>query len=277
MNRLDTSQLEMRPVDTRTAERLVWCTMLVTTVAVVAAAAWGASTVYNPTDQAFAALAWLPLGLLVPDLWSFMVAFLRRGAPTPLRIPYKTPTILTILHLAAALAASHLVRFESLYELVWVDDRLAHYEVQWLPATGLVLLAIVSLVLSVFEIRLVRWVLISEVTSRTSASISTPGEPVVEDIELGTEHIYEAQVLLNNLGYEVASISGELNDATSESIKHFQEASGLDVTGSLTARTMIDLRNLWREKENESSPALAVSEHAVKRTGTRIAGFFKRS
>ncbi|MCH2664562.1 peptidoglycan-binding protein, partial [bacterium] len=77
--------------------------------------------------------------------------------------------------------------------------------------------------------------------------------------------------------YEVSPISGELNASTVESLKQFQMIVDLEATGKLTAKSMIELRNRWREQEEESSPMMAVSGHAVKRTSSRIAGLFKRS
>ena len=275
MNRLDTTQFDIPQADARAATGLIWGTLAVAAGATLAAIVRGLSTAHNPIDQAVSVLVHLPLGLLVLDAWSFLVAFLRRRAATPLRIPYKTPVILALVHLAAAAVAASLARFESFYELVWIDDRIGHYEVRWLACAGVALAAVVSVTLSVFEFRLVRWVLISEVTS--AGPSYKEGQSKVEDVVLGAEHLYEAQVILNNLGYEVSAITGEMNEATAQSIRQFQETVRLESTGTLTARTMIDLRNQWREKEGESSPAMAVSEHAMRRTGSRIAALFRRS
>ena len=275
MNRLDTTQYAMPAQDTRVAHRMIWATSGITTAMLLAILVMGMSDAHNPTDGIFSTLAILPFGLVALDLWTLLVGFLRRHAVTPLRIPLKTPAILAALHTGAGFIAAHLARFDSLYELVWIDERVGHYEVRLGAAAGVLLLTAVALILTVFELRLVRWVLISEVTA------AGPGPEIprneVEDVELGAEHIYEAQVLLNNLGYEVKPISGELNEATIESITTFQTGAGLQPTGTLTAKTMIDLRNQFREKEGESSPVMAVSEHAVKRTSSRIASFFKRS
>lgn len=274
MNRLDTAQIEMPVVDTRLARSLVPATYLVAGAATASFLAWGISEGHNPVDQTFLGLAKIPLGLVVLDVWIVLLALLRREAPTPLRIPFKTPCILAVCHLLFGLLAGRLSRFESLYELVWVGERLGAYQVLWAPATGIVLLTLVSILLSGFEIRLARWVLISEVTSAPPAARTAPAE--TEDVALGAEHLYEAQVLLNNLGYEVGTISGEMNDATTAAIRQFQGAAGLEVSGALTVKTMIDLRNRWREEEDASNPVKAVSEHAARRTWSRIAGLFKR-
>jgi peptidoglycan hydrolase-like protein with peptidoglycan-binding domain len=136
-------------------------------------------------------------------------------------------------------------------------------------------LALVSFLLAGFEARLVRWVLLSEITAAGSqASLPVAG---AKDTELGPEHVYEAQVLLNNLGYHVSPITGDLNRATVDSLKRFQTSAELELDGKLTAKSMIELRNRWRVHEEEASTVMAVSEHAVRKTGSRIAQFFRRS
>lgn len=275
MNRLDTTQFEVSQASTRVATGMIWGTYLAFGVASVLAAVWGISSAYNPTDQTFSALSRLPPSLLIVDGWALLVAVVRRNAATPLRVPFKTPLILGIVHTVTGVACQHFATFDVLYELVWVDDRVGHYEVKWVIGMGLTLLSLVSILLAGFETRLVRWVLLSEFTS-----VGTRAEgPEIEtpDVELGTEHLYEAQVLLNNLGYDVTPISGELNTSTIDSLKQFQDSVSLPAIGKLTAKSMIELRNVWRAKESESSPVRAVSEHAVRRTGSRIAGLFKRS
>ena len=275
MNRLDTTQFEVSQASTRVATGMIWGTYLAFGLASVLAAVWGISSAYNPTDQTFSALSRLPTSLLIVDGWALLVAVVRRNAATPLRVPFKTPLILGIVHMVTGVACQHFATFDVLYELVWVDDRVGHYEVKWVIGTGLTLLPLVSILLAGFETRLVRWVLLSEFTS-----VGTRVEgPAIEtpDMELGTEHLYEAQVLLNNLGYDVTPISGELNTSTIDSLKQFQDSVSLPAIGKLTAKSMIELRNVWRAKESESSPVRAVSEHAVRRTGSRIASLFKRS
>jgi hypothetical protein len=275
MNRLDTTQFEAPQASTRVATGMIWGTFLVFGAASVLAAVWGISSAFNPTDQTFSVLSRLPPSLLIVDGWALLVVVVRRNAATPLRVPFKTPLILGIVHTVAGVACQHFVTFDVLYDLVWVDDRVGHYEVRWVIGAGLTLLSLVSFLLAAFETRLVRWVLLSEFTSAgTRAEVPAVEAP---DVELGTEHVYEAQILLNNLGYDVSPISGELNASTMDSLKQFQDSVNLPAVGKLTAKSMIELRNVWREKEKESSSVRAVSEHAVRRTGSRIAGLFKRS
>jgi len=262
--------------DSRVAVWLIYGTYLVGAVCVMIAVGWSVRVAYNPTDQVFATLAALPASLVLLDVWTLFTSLVRRKAATPLRIPIKTPIILAAIHGVFWVLCSRWAAFDTLYTLSWVEPEVGHYVIDWSAAPGIIVLATVSTALSVFLGRLVRWVLVSELTSAPAHP-----DPVVktetEDVELGTEHIYEAQVLLNNLGYEVKPISGELNEATDRSIRQFQETRGIQPTGKVTAKTMIDLRNQWREHESESSSVLAVSEHAVRRTRSKIARLFRLS
>lgn len=273
MNRLDTTQIEIPRRSTAAANAMIPLTYVVGTVALLVPVVVGIAGAHNPTDRTFAVLALLPWGCLGVDLWTAAVAFLRRGAATPLRIPLKTPLILAGVHILCGLAGSAWTGFDTLYALDWADERVGHYQVRWGVATGVVVLSGVSLVLAAFETRLLRWVLISEITSAAPAA---PAQEA-EDIPLGDEHIYEAQVLLNNLGYDVAPITGELTAATEAALRAFQSVEGLEETGALSAKSMIELRNRWREKEEDGNRVKAVSEHAIRRTGSRIAGLFRRS
>jgi hypothetical protein len=275
MNRLDATQIEIPTVNLGTAKRMVLGTYVVVVLAAATAVFAGVSGT-NPVDRFFAGVAELPLSMLFVDVWALVVVFTRRHAKTPLRVPIKTPLILATIHLAFGLAARHFVHFDVLYGLAWVNDRVGNYEVQPAIAAALVGFALLSLLLAGFEARLVRWVLLSEITSAVSPD-SAPPVAEAEDLELGPEHAYEAQVLLNNLGYDVSPITGELNPATVDSLIEFQKSVVLEPDGKLTAKSMIELRNLWRTQEEEASPAMAVSEHAFRKTGSRIARFFRRS
>ncbi len=276
MNRLDMTQMQVPQADARVAALMIWGTYITSGLAVLLAAVWGVSDGTNPTDQAFSVMSRLPALLLMVDAWAVLVAFTRHNASTPLRIPYKTPCILAAIHAVAALGCAHLIGFDVLYALSWVDGHSGHYVIRWGIGAAIVVLSFVSLLVAGFETRLVRWVLLSEITS-VGATAEHRSVSETEDIELGSEHVYEAQVLLNNLGYDVTQISGELNGATVDCLRIFQESVHLEASGKLTGKSMIELRNQWREREGETSLAMAVSGHAVRRTGSRIARFFRRS
>jgi len=275
MNRLDATKIDIPRTNTKMAMRMIWGTYATVILAVAVAICLGGVAGSNPTDRTYAGLALLPYALLIVDLWAMIAAIVRRHAPTPLRVPLKTPVILAAVHVVAVTASTRFVQFDVLYELIWINERVGNYEVRWGIGAVVIGMALVSLILAGFETRLVRWVLLSEITSAAPTASAQVSE--VEDMELGPEHLYEAQVLLNNLGYDVSPITGELNESTVASLKQLQTSAGLESKGRLTVKSMIELRNRWREREEESSPVRAVSEHAVRKTGSRIAGFFKRS
>jgi hypothetical protein len=268
MNRLDVSQMSPSEKSAPAAVWMLWTTYGVAVAGCLGAVVVGFSGGANPTDRFFASVAALPAALLVVDVWAIVVAVARRHASTPLRIPSKTPLILGLAHLAGWALSAQWSSFEYLYELVWVSDRVGHYQVKWASAALVILLALVSFVLALVETRLVRWVLVSEIT----ATGHTGSDPVVvsEDIELGAEHVYEAQVLLNNLGYNISPITGELAEPTVAALRRFQTEVDLSPDGNLTAKTMIELRNRWSQAEGDQSAVVAVSEQAVRRAWSRI-------
>lgn len=274
MNRLDMAQMATPDERSPTAVWMIWPTYGAAAVACLLALVSGLAGGHNPTDQFFSTMAALSGTLLIVDAWAAVVAVVRRNADTPLRIPTKTPAILAVVHLAAWGIASDRATFDVLYELVWVSDTIGHYRVNWWNATLVVIPALVSLVLAVFETRLVRWVLVSEMTAVGQAA-QEPAE-TMEDVELGQEHFYEAQVLLNNLGYDVSPITGELSEATSTALVQFQSKVGLPAEGQLTARTMIELRNRWRDAEGDQSAVVAVSEHALRRSWQKLKRLLER-
>ena len=276
MNRLDIAQ--MAPFEKgapAAAVWMIWMTYGVALAGCLCAVVFGFAGGANPTDRFFASMALLPAALLIVDVWAIVVAITRRHAPTPLRIPSKTPLILGLVHLAAWALSAQWSSFEYLYVLVWVSDRVGHYELNGVSATLVILLALVSFVLALFETRLVRWVLVSEITA--AGHPASDSGVVSEDIELGTEHVYEAQVLLNNLGYNVSPITGELAEPTVAALRRFQVEVDLTSDGSLTAKTMIELRNRWSQTEGDQSAVVAVSEHAVRRAWRKIKQVFRLS
>ena len=56
--------------------------------------------------------------------------------------------------------------------------------------------------------------------------------------DLNMEQISEMQRLLNERGFEIATINGEFNEETRIAIREFQGASGLQVTGTPNIETL---------------------------------------
>ncbi len=267
MNRLDATQVSEPAgplIPTDTALVLSWALPL---LGVGVAVFYAYANAPNPVDRAFLAMAYVPLGLIAGDFWAAGLALLRRRVDTPLRVPLTTPLVLGGLHLGLGAAVLRLVRFDTLYEYVPVDGMGGTYEIRLLIAVPVVAAAGLALVVALLEGRLVRWVLISE---RTAKPRFDPGSvQPAEDRELGPENVYEAQALLNNLGYEFGAIDGVLTADTSSALERFQRAADIEVSGRVTALTMIELRNQW--KAAEESPRRASMWAMARHVGRRLA------
>jgi hypothetical protein len=237
----------------------------------LAAAVLGAALEGNPTDAAARAASLVPLLLLGVDGWGLGIALFRQSSRTPLRVPVRTPAILAGVHFLAWLWASHLASFGGLYRLEDLGGGAGAYVVDRGSGTLLGLLAVGSLAVAVLLARTVAWVLISEQTAAPprSADAEVRDEP---DAPLGPEHVYEAQMLLNNLGYPVGPIDGALGEATAQALRGFQKRAGLKQTGQVTVLTMIELRNQWatRDTPRPGRTVLAVSGHLYRRLMERL-------
>ena len=97
-----------------------------------------------------------------------------------------------------------------------------------------------------FEVRPLRWVLISEDTVVVEEKQEEPESE--SDMPAGPEHTYEVQTILNRLGYATGPVDGELNEATRDALRKFQADAGLDPTGEVTVLTVIELRNRWGDR-----------------------------
>jgi len=232
-------------------------------IGVAVAAYLGHAGAPNPVDRAFLTMAYLPLGLLVGDLWTAGVAVLRRRAETPLRVPLATPLILGCLHIGLGAGCLRLIGFDTLYRYAPRDAFGGVYEARWAIALLVVAGSILGLVGALLEGRLLRWVLISE---RTAAPRNGRLQATPADQDLGPENVYEAQVLLNNLGYEFGAIDGVLTPETSAALQRFQETAGVESSGKVTALTMIELRNRWATAEASTKRASlwAMARHVVR-------------
>lgn len=238
---------------------------LVPLVGAFGGVAYGLGDAYNLTDRFFVGLAFMSFGLVVGDAWAEVVALFRLPDRTPLRVPWLTPVLLIILHVGLGALALEFCAFDRLYAYHASDAVSGTYDLRPSSAALIVGCAAVSVVVALFQARLVRWVIVSERTASARESMSARSVP--EDAVLGDEHIYEAQVLLNNLGYAVGTIDGVLSPDTTKALGRFQEAECLEQTGKVTALTMIELRNQWKETEPSPNGAsmAAMAEHVGRR------------
>ena len=118
--------------------------------------------------------------------------------------------------------------------------------IRWGIALLFGLLWMVGTVAVFFEVRLLRWVLISEDTAVVEEKQEEPESE--SDMPAGPEHTYEVQTILNRLGYDTGPVDGELNELTRDALRKFQADAGLDPTGEVTMLTVIELRNRWGDR-----------------------------
>jgi|GEM_PF-1491114 hypothetical protein len=279
MNRLDpvSSMLVSPPTRSSTSEILRGASWAILIVACGVAVARATSLAYNFPDRLAHVLTDLSIVSILADAWALGLAVFRKSTRTPLRIPTKTPLILGPLHLAIWYWSVYLGSFEVLYGFERLDDLGGVYTLRWDVLLLLILLAGISVVTTVLQTRLVGWVLVSENTAVPeypvqSESVSEP------DMPAGPEHVYEAQVILNNLGYEIGGIDGIVGEPTRQALKRFQESCGLNPTGDVTILTMIELRNRWAGEESPppGQSLLAVSSHILKRVLLRIPKLWRK-
>jgi hypothetical protein len=268
VNRLDpvSGQIVARPVSRTAGTRLRIATWALLAACPLGSVWLGVRLEGNPIDAAARGASLVPLLLLAFDGWALGLSLLRRRESTPLYVPAKTPAILAVVHFLVWLWTRHLASFDALYHLETLGEGAGIYVVGWVPAVLLATLVTVSCAIAVLQARMVSWVLLSEQTAAPAASSQEEAadEP---DGALGPEHVYEAQMLLNNLGYAVGQIDGDLGEATRQALVQFQIAAGLKQTGQVTVLTMIELRNRWATQDapQPGQTALALSGHLFRR------------
>jgi hypothetical protein len=184
--------------------------------------------------------------------------------------------VFVILHGALWLWARHLSSFDVLYRLQALDELGGTYVVRGGIVIVLGAAALLSVFAAVFEGRLVRWALLAQERKDGDAAglARMAAEP---DSPAGPEHMYEAQVILNNLGYEVEEIDGKGNEATQAALRRFQSVCGLEPSGQLTVLTLIELRNRWASGA-EPPPGQSVRAllgHVTRAVAHRAAGWWQ--
>ena len=248
MNRLqpDTGASTPAPERSRTALLLRLGTWVVLAVSLLGPAWWAWMREPTAADRAVGFLAAFPLFLILVDLWTLAIAHFWRPSRSPLRVPARTPVVLAILHAGLWLCMRYLLAPEVFDRSGVSAGGEGDLAIRWGMALVFGLLWMVGTVAVFFEIRLLRWVLISEDTAVVEEKPEEAEEP--SDMPAGPEHTYEVQTILNRLGYETGPVNGELNEATREALKKFQADAGLAPTGEVTMLTVIELRNRWGER-----------------------------
>ena len=248
MNRLQPESGASAPTSerSRTALLLRAGTWIVLAVAFLAAAWWAWMRGADTADRAVGFLAVLPLFLTLVDLWTLAIARFWRPVRSPLRVPVRTPIVLGFVHVGLWLCLRYLIAPEVFDRSDPAAGGDGDPAIRWGIALLFGLLWMVGTVAVFFEVRLLRWVLISEDTAVVEEKQEEPESE--SDMPAGPEHNYEVQTILNRLGYDTGPVDGELNEATREALRKFQADAGLDPTGEVTMLTVIELRNRWGDR-----------------------------
>ncbi len=253
----------------------ITCGVLVVAVAV---AVWaGVRLESNPIDRVARCLAELPITLLLVDLWVLAVVLARRrlwGLRAGLAI---LPLVVAGVHVLLWVLARHLVSFEVFYGLEPTEGLWRPYTVRGWTVGLLGLVVLLCAGAAALQVHLIRRV---SGQMRPGVSSTVQGREATRDPDAlaGQEHIYEAQVILQSLGYDVEGIDGEMNEATALALRRFQEACGLEAEGKLTMLSMVELRNRWRSQQalapGQSSRALL--GHVARRVSMWVGGRWRR-
>ena len=248
MNRLQPETGSAPPATerSRTALLLRAGTWVVLAVSLSGPAWWAWTQEPDAAGRAVGFLAAFPLFLILVDLWTLAIARFWRPSRSPLRVPARTPIVLAILHTGLWLCMRYLLAPEVLDRSGVSAGGEGDLAIRWGMALLFGVLWMVGTVAVLLEIRLLRWVLISEDTAVVEDKPEEAEEP--SDMPAGPEHNYEVQTILNGLGYETGPVDGELNDATREALRKFQADAGLEPTAEVTMLTVIELRNRWGER-----------------------------
>lgn len=196
----------------------------------------------NPTDQVVAIGIWVPLCLVGADLFLMGLLIFKQIGIRALGLP----AVGSVLHLLIWVGAHYLATFEVLYRLEMHTEFYGVYEVRWGIAFLLGGLGLLSVGLAVYEMGVVGQ-LVGDLDIPIAGETQT-----VDDTVLTGDYIYDAQMLLNNLGYDVGSIDGVLGPKTETALKQFQSVIGLSPLGQVTAHTMNLLRQRSQSRERMS-------------------------
>lgn len=211
--------------------KVIWLWALLG-IAVVLSVGLGIAWGLNPTDQFVAFLALLPLFMILVDVALAGQMFLQRMGMRILGVCAGS----VLVHLLLWLWAQYLSRFDIFYHLQMQNEFNGIYEVRLGIAFLLGVVSLGAVGVSVYGVG---------VAGQLLGDFSIPIAPEAannDDTLLSEEHIFKAQVLLNNLGYDVGGIDGELGPKTATALKQFQSVVGLAPEGVVTAMTLAELR-----------------------------------
>jgi hypothetical protein len=181
-------------------------------------------------------LVWMPLAGLAMDAWTLAAARRFRSRGNHVTIPCAGP----VLFAGARIALHGLGRaLASRPADSAASSGPTSPDTGWLVATGAG--ALLSLAFAIHEGIVLR------VALNPGLPRGRPGPATREDFPVGREYAYEAQTILQALGYYAGPMDSALSDEMREALLRFQREVGLAARGELTAATVIELRRRWEE------------------------------
>lgn len=273
-----TGQLVAQPRRSRKALYLRCGTWAALALALSGAVWQGIRLESNPTDCAVLALSELPGMLLLTDAWVLGVALLWRSERASLGQPLQVAAGLTVCHLAAWWWARYLASFGVFYRLQPVGEMNGVYVARWGIAGLLGGLGVASLAAAFLAGWLV-WRAVASAQTGGAMPLDLPQPTLESDMPAGPECVYEAQLILHNLGYEVGGIDGKMKAETQEALRQFQASCGLDAAGEVTMLTMAELRNRWaaREEPLPGQSVKALLKHVAQQVGGRVLAWWRQN
>jgi len=201
-------------------------------IAAVLAVLLGIRLAHNPVDQAAQCLVMTPLTMVLTDVWVLGVGFFGRRTLRVVWMPLSTG----VGHILLWFWAKYLIQFEVFYRLEPTGPVSGVYVAEYGVVFLLIVLALLVIVSGVFAAR--------QTVVLLNVEDIPIGEPSpVDDAPLPDDYVFEAQVLLTNLGYDVGGINGEVGKETSTALKQFQNGLGLVPNGEITMQTLTLLRS----------------------------------
>jgi len=266
-----TGQLVAQPQRSRKGFYLQCGTWAALALALSGAVWQGIRLEANPTDCAVRALSELPGMLLLTDAWVLGIALFWRSGRTSPGWPLQVVAGLVVCHLAAWWWARYLASFGVFYRLQPVGEMERVYVARWGIAGLLGGLGVVSLAAAFLAGRLV-WRAAASAQAGDARPLDRSQPTFESDMPASPEYVYEAQLILHNLGYEVGGIDGRMKAETQEALRQFQALCGLDAAGEVTVLTLAELRNRWtaREEPHPGQSTKALLKHVVQQVGGRV-------
>lgn len=186
----------------------------------------------NPTDRLAAVLALVPLCLILSDVFWALIIVQKKVGWRALSLVGGTVLLQVLLWGIARYLAS----FDVFYHLVMQNEFLGVYETRISIVVALLIVDLLAVGGAVYTLGVMRELV-------DDFNIPIANEDIGDDDHaLDGDAVFEAQALLNNLGYDIGGIDGVRGAKTETALKQFQSVVGLSPNGVVTEMTLRELR-----------------------------------